>query len=521
MTRGLGADVTTGNEGGDRLGLARWVRAVVAQRENVERRFDADAVHDLRVAIRRCRSIAQGLRGIDPHPAWRAMNRDGRRLFAALGAMRDTHVLMDWVARLGEGDDPVTALAIARLEEHEAELRLELAKPLRKFDVDEWERYGAVLVPRTEMLEPDGPVYRNLALRRFHEAHALHRLALKNRGKATWHQLRIGIKRLRYTVENFLPTLHDEWGDDLKTLQDLLGEVHDLDVLWEMLGTLGPVFRTDTRLRWRDAITRERRARIDAYRALMVGRDSRWRAWRARLPIGPELDDSALATLDAWAAFHDEFHVRALHTSRIAAELLAALREATGDARLEEDTVSGALRIASRVYRAGARDERDGRRVTARSARLIRKLTPPIGLDADAMERVARVVECVDAPFVPRPGEGDPTVRVASVVLRLARALAAGLDGGVRVRTVEIRNGCVEIDTTGLPDDESVGEAIARARHGLERLLGRPVFVPQSIARPATGARRVRRDSATARVSPGNAGDTPRRGRTARRARPR
>ncbi|MCC6157250.1 MAG: CHAD domain-containing protein [Deltaproteobacteria bacterium] len=513
--------MTTGDGSGDRLGLARWMRAVVVERENVERRFDADAVHDLRVAIRRCRSIAQGLREIDPHPAWRAMNRDGRRLFAALGAMRDTHVLMDWVTRLGEGDDPVTALAIARLEAHEAELRLELEKPLRRFDVDAWERFAEVLVPRTEMLAPDGPVYLNLALRRFEEAHALHRLALKNRGKTAWHQLRIGIKRLRYTVENFLPDLHDEWGDDLKTLQDLLGEVHDLDVLWDMLGTLGAIFRTDTRARWRDAITRERRARIDAYRALMVGRDSRWRAWRSRLPSGVELSESALATLDAWAAFRDECHARARHASRLALELLGALRDATGDSRFADESTTRTLPAASRVYRVGARDDRDGRRVTARSARLIRKLSPPVGFDTDAMERIARVVECVDAPFVPIPGEDDHLVPAASAVLRLARALAAGLDGGVRVRSVEIRNGYVEIDVTGLPGKETVGEEIARARYGLERLLGRPVFVPQTVARPKPGARSVRRDSATARVSPDSADDTPRRGKTARRARSR
>ncbi len=32
--------------------------------------FDADAVHDLRVALRRCRSLADGLRAIDPDSSW-------------------------------------------------------------------------------------------------------------------------------------------------------------------------------------------------------------------------------------------------------------------------------------------------------------------------------------------------------------------------------------------------------------------------------------------------------------------
>ncbi len=505
----------------DRLGLARWMRAVVSEREKVAASFDADAVHDLRVAIRRCRSIAQGLRDIDPYPAWRAMNRDGRRLFDALGAMRDTHVLMDWVARLGDGDDPITALAIGRLEGHEAELRIELEKPLRRFDVDTWERHETDLVPRTEMLDLGGPVYRNLALRRFDEAHALHRLALKNRGNVAWHRLRIGIKRLRYTVENFLPDLHRDWGADLKMLQDLLGEVHDLDVLWELLGTLGPDFRTEARARWRVAIVNERRARIDAYRSLMVGRDSRWRTWRNRLPMGEDLAASAVATLDAWAAFRDERHARARHASRLAIELFDTLAAATSDPRFADPSTRSTLLAASRVYRAGGKGDRVGRKETSRGAQLIRKLTPPVGLSLDDMERIARVVECLDAPYVPIPGEDTNLVPVATATLRLARALAAHRDGGVRVRAIEIQNGCVVIDAAGLPDDESVGEEIAKSRYGLERLLGRPVFVPQTIAPSSSKSRRIRRDSATTRASRGSAGDTPRRGKTPRPARPR
>ena len=48
-----------------------------------------------------------------------------------------------------------------------------------------------------------------------------------------YHRLRIAIKRFRYIVENFLPLQHAAWSDDLKQVQDLLGEVHDLDV-WEL-----------------------------------------------------------------------------------------------------------------------------------------------------------------------------------------------------------------------------------------------------------------------------------------------
>ena len=40
--------------------------------------FSADPVHDLRVAIRRCRSMADGMIAMDPDPDWKAMQANPR-----------------------------------------------------------------------------------------------------------------------------------------------------------------------------------------------------------------------------------------------------------------------------------------------------------------------------------------------------------------------------------------------------------------------------------------------------------
>jgi CHAD domain-containing protein len=42
-------------------GLSFWMDRVVKELENVRSSPDADAVHDLRVAIRRCRSVASAM----------------------------------------------------------------------------------------------------------------------------------------------------------------------------------------------------------------------------------------------------------------------------------------------------------------------------------------------------------------------------------------------------------------------------------------------------------------------------
>ena len=46
---------------------------------------DADAIHDLRVAIRRCRSIAAVMEEVDPDPSWPELRRLARKLFRQLG----------------------------------------------------------------------------------------------------------------------------------------------------------------------------------------------------------------------------------------------------------------------------------------------------------------------------------------------------------------------------------------------------------------------------------------------------
>src|SRR5436305_1552079 len=127
---------------------------VLEECDNVAADFAADPVHDLRVSLRRCRSVADGMMAMDPDPNWKARKRAGKQVF------------------------------------------------------------------------------QNLALERWTAARKLHVRAMRTRSQIALHTLRIGIKRFRYIVENSLPEEHKLWSNDLKHMQALLGEVHDLDVLW-------------------------------------------------------------------------------------------------------------------------------------------------------------------------------------------------------------------------------------------------------------------------------------------------
>jgi len=246
----------------------------------------ADPVHDLRVALRRCRSMADGLMAIDPDPAWKQMKKAGRSLFRSLGELRDVQVMMEWVQKLGPPDDPETQALLTLLRAREQQHKITAAEAIRAFDVRQWRKWSRALPRRAARVKPGSPVFKHLALERWNSAYDLHRRAMRSGSQTVLHQLRIGIKRFRYIVENFLPQQHEAWSSDLKNLQDLLGDVHDLDVLWDTAMEVNAFASAESRARWQAIVHEARAKRVDGYRERMVGPQSLWPVWRADLPQG-------------------------------------------------------------------------------------------------------------------------------------------------------------------------------------------------------------------------------------------
>ena len=85
---------------------------VLEECEHVSADFGPDPVHDLRVSLRRCRSLADGLMALDPDPDWKAMKKAGKRLFQRLGALRDVHVMMEWVEKLNPSEASVAQASV-------------------------------------------------------------------------------------------------------------------------------------------------------------------------------------------------------------------------------------------------------------------------------------------------------------------------------------------------------------------------------------------------------------------------
>ncbi len=478
-----------------KAGLAYWAQRVLEECDKASQDFAADPVHDLRVAIRRCRSMADGFLSVDPDPEWKQMKKLGRPLFSNLGELRDTQVMLEWVARLSEDDDHVRHLFLHSLSHKENEQKAAAQEALRAFDRKHWSALNAKLAGRTGRVPLEGLVFQHLALERLLEAHALHRQALRNRTQVGYHQLRIGIKRFRYTVENFLPQRHEKWAPDLRDLQDALGEVHDLDVLRSLLQAHADITPED-RERWQKKIAEERQKRLDLYRNKMMGKSSLWHAWRAELPSGPSLEKAALEKLRTWSAFLDPDVQHSAHVTRIALQFFDFLSQ-----RHLLSTRAGHRRIleaAGIVHDVGRGKSADGH--LKRGYRLITRLKPPLGWSEEDLRCVAAVARYhrgalpgpQDSHFVGLGVKRRTELLPIMGILRLADAFDFLHDRKVARILVQQSDGTLNVYAQGLEEVGPAAERLARARYLLEASSGLTIRIRPLLAKPATSSRAAR-----------------------------
>jgi CHAD domain-containing protein len=285
-----------------KIGLDVWMNKVLELSDKAREDFDADAVHDLRVALRRCRTMADALSEVNPDPGWRKLKKASKSLFQDLGNLRDCQVERDWVKQLGGSGDVFRRHLLKQLSEKEKRLKLEAAIALGKFERKEWRRATRKLEEKAQFFPPESVVFQRLAQARLAEGVELFDRARRSRSRVAWHRLRIGLKRFRYTLENFLPKRYEAWQDELKSLQNLLGDVHDLDVLRGESRRHSAGWDAAIVLLWMEKIESARKTRLDQVKLRLQDKRSPLVVWLAGLqngralqtvPAGPAVERSA------------------------------------------------------------------------------------------------------------------------------------------------------------------------------------------------------------------------------------
>ncbi len=347
------------------------------------------------------------------------------------------------------------------LRGREIEQKREAQAALEEFDGKQWRQWSKSLPLRAARIRPGSAVFKHLALERWTAARELHVRALRNRSQVAFHTLRIGIKRVRYIVENFLPIEHKAWSGDLKHMQDLLGEVHDLDVLWATALACHIFPDEETRQKWHAQIVEERTKRIDEYRERTVGPNSLWSIWWA-LDCTQAKQDSGNgdAADDAVGKALDPDFAHSERVSRLAMELydglVAArlLEFATGGSDARDRVRADRWRL---LHDVGKSEGNKGHHKA--SFELIRGHANPLGWNPESLRRAA-VVARFHAGALPMrshkslrdllPEEQKITIQLAAI-LRLANAFDVAHDGHILRVRVENANG-PEIQSAGPTD---------------------------------------------------------------------
>ncbi len=519
-------------------GLRYWMLRVLEECDNVAADFRADPVHDLRVSLRRCRSMADGMIAMDPDPAWKAMKKAGKQLFQSLGSLRDVQIMMEWLEKLHgpvnvertptsasvheqapetnealvaepTPTDPAQALHHI-LKSRESTHKQEARAALGKFDRKQWKQWSNSLPQRASRIRPGSAVFKHLALERWTAARALHVRAMRSRSKIALHTLRIGIKRFRYIVENFLPEEHKLWSNDLKRMQDLLGDVHDLDVLWSTALECHIFPDEPSRKLWHTRIEEERTKRVDEYRQKTAGPGSLWNIWRAGLPHGRHIHDLATHRMKLWARVLDPDFAHSERVARLSLQLYDGLTAAgllnpklspalTAD---QSQDARDILQAAALLHDVGM--SKGNKNHHKKSWELIKKHGTPLGWKPEVISEVALVARfhCKTLPTRSHkllvdllPNAQKQVIRLTAI-LRLANAFDNDHDGHVRRIKLENpdpakrrtngflrkptplgKNEAVVLAAEGYTEGNSTAHAIAAERYLLETILRRPILV--------------------------------------------
>jgi exopolyphosphatase/guanosine-5'-triphosphate,3'-diphosphate pyrophosphatase len=276
--------------------------------------------------------------------------------------------------------------------------------------------------------------------------------------------------------------LHETWGRDLKELQDALGDVHDLDVLWHTGLGLKVFFDPATRAQWRDRIEQQRREHLQKYRDKMVGSGSLSPVWRSALPPAEDLRTLGFQRLCIWASFLDPNVRHSKHVVNLAVQLFDGLPmdEVRNSNR---ESYRHILRAAALMHDVGHATVNRGHHKA--SARLIRKLTPPLGWTADEIRTVSLIARYhrgalpreTQKRFSVLPKSKQWLVQFLGGILRLACAFDCQHDNQIRRLQVESSNPVLTVRADGYTETMALAEHVAAARHLLETAFHQPILV--------------------------------------------
>ncbi len=226
--------------------LRSQLKVFQANLEGVKRDWDAEFLHDFRVATRRVRSLLSQFKDVLPASGFKRLRKHLKWVGRVTGPMRDIDVYLSRMATYDQIFPPDVLVGLKPLQEYLLHRREEehalLVGALRS------QRYGRLIAAWQESARTASRVCLGLSVETIAAARILEvyqrilavGAEIGDRFEPVrLHGLRIECKELRYLLEFFrslfAPQVLDRLIDELKGLQDVLGEINDLQVQQEDL----------------------------------------------------------------------------------------------------------------------------------------------------------------------------------------------------------------------------------------------------------------------------------------------
>ncbi len=226
--------------------LQSQLAIVEANLKGVQQDWDPEFLHDLRVAARRTRSLLRQFKEVLPRSGFKRLRKDLRWIGRSTGPKRDIDVYLSTMAtydrtfssEIVKGLQPLREYLTNRQREEQALVAAELKSA----------RFRRLLSDWKEAIESSGRAASDIPIAKIAAARIIgaHRNILDSGGRigdrfdpVQMHRLRIACKELRYLLEFFQtlygPKVLSRLIKEMKRLQDVLGQINDLQVQQENL----------------------------------------------------------------------------------------------------------------------------------------------------------------------------------------------------------------------------------------------------------------------------------------------
>jgi CHAD domain-containing protein len=206
--------------------------------ERCRAEFSDEAVHDVRVALRRLLSLIKLLNSIDPHPRLRKLSRTFKRQLDEFDDLRDTQVMLAETSETIK-ELPQLEKLQGHLENNERKLLKDLRKELKKLDLTGIAR--SIQKTRESLSEEGKDDTAEPILQSVDDAFLVtqqRNIHIDPAQPATIHRVRVAFKNFRYMVEIVHPMLKGFPEENLKLMNDcqsMMGEIQDLEVILKTL----------------------------------------------------------------------------------------------------------------------------------------------------------------------------------------------------------------------------------------------------------------------------------------------